>query len=366
MLVQAIRIPRDRGLVRVAIGVRHGNLLGQLPRHSVGLGIALNFDLRHLGNLVDRRRGGNNDLDGQVAVHRHALGNDAVAVRVGRGRNLGPCDLGLRRRFAVLHANGRLHALECLAHRIGRRALGNGNSGNRLNGRRNLGIALHDRNRALGLDRRALDRAFKCDVTQLAQGICRERSLIPRDGSGLRRAIRHVKRHLGGQSNVVGGSVASNRKLDVSDALDDRHQVDRSLDLKATNRGFARNDNARAIILDGEVLLGSGPGDLRVDLGSVLHRNLHGSRQRGHNSLGLCPVVERHRVNRTSQVIRNLTKRFDDLDGALRLLIRAGNRALNRNFTFLGKVLVGEIIGIPRYAGFGIGIVRVDRRDRGR
>ena len=73
MLVQAIRIPRDRGLVRVAIGVRHGNLLGQLPRHSVGLGIALNFDLRHLGNLVDRRRGGNNYLDGQVAVHRHAL-----------------------------------------------------------------------------------------------------------------------------------------------------------------------------------------------------------------------------------------------------------------------------------------------------
>ena len=63
-------------------------------------------------------------------------------------------------------------------------------------------------------------------------------------------------------------------------------------------------------------------------------------------------------------MIRNLTKRFDDLDGALRLLIRAGNRALNRNFTFLGKVLVGETLGIPRYLGFGIGTVRVNRRDR--
>ena len=64
-------------------------------------------------------------------------------------------------------------------------------------------------------------------------------------------------------------------------------------------------------------------------------------------------------------MIRNLAQWLDDLDGALRLLIRAGNSAHNRNFTFLGKVLVGETLGIPRYVGFGIGTVRVNRRDRG-
>ena len=162
MLVQAIRIPRDRGLVRVTIGIGHGNLLGQLPRHGIGLGIALNRDLRHLGNLVDRRRGGDNDLDRQVAVHRNALGDDAVAVHGGSGRDLSPCDLGLRRRLAVFHKDRRLDALERLAHGVGRCALGNANARDRLNRRRNLGIALHDRNRALclliGTGNLALDR----------------------------------------------------------------------------------------------------------------------------------------------------------------------------------------------------------------
>ena len=64
-------------------------------------------------------------------------------------------------------------------------------------------------------------------------------------------------------------------------------------------------------------------------------------------------------------MIRNLAKRFDDLDRALCLLIGTGNLALDRDLALLGKVLVGEALGIPRYVGFGIGTVRVNRRDRG-
>ena len=185
LLVQAIRIPRDRGLVRVTIGIGHGDLLGQLPRHGIGLGIALDRNLRRLGYRIDRRRGGNDDLDRQVAVHRHALGDNGVAIGGGSGRDLGPRNLRLRRRLAVLHANGRLHALERISHDIDGRVLGNANARNRLNVRRNLGIALYNRHRALGLDRSALDCALKRDVTQLAQGIRRERGLIPGDGSSL-------------------------------------------------------------------------------------------------------------------------------------------------------------------------------------
>ena len=185
LLFEPVRVPRNRSQVRVAIGVGHGNGLGQVTRHCIGLRVALDRNLRRLGYRIDRRRGGNDDLDRQVAVHRHALGDDAVAVHVGRGRNLSPSDLGLRRRLAVLHANGRLHALERISHGIGRCALGNANALDRLNRRRNLGIALHDRDRALGLNRSALDCALKRDVTQLAQGICRKRGLIPRNGGSL-------------------------------------------------------------------------------------------------------------------------------------------------------------------------------------
>ena len=185
LLVQVIRIPRDRDLVRVTIGIGHGDLLGQLPRHGIGLGIALNRNLRHLGYRIDRRRGGNDDLDRQVAVHRYALGDNGVAIGGGSGRDLGPRNLRLRRGLAILHTNGRLHALERITHDIGGRVLGNANARDRLNGLRNLGIALYNRHRALGLDRSALDCALKRDVTQLAQGIRRERGLIPGDGSSL-------------------------------------------------------------------------------------------------------------------------------------------------------------------------------------
>ena len=46
-------------------------------------------------------------------------------------------------------------------------------------------------------------------------------------------------------------------------------------------------------------------------------------------------------------------------------MIGTGNLALDRDLALLGKVLVGETLGVPLHVDIGLGIIRVNRRDRG-
>ena len=62
-------------------------------------------------------------------------------------------------------------------------------------------------------------------------------------------------------------------------------------------------------------------------------------------------------------MIRNLAQWLDDLNGALRLLIRSGDRALDRDLALLGKVLVGEVLSVPLHIDRGIGAIGVNRSD---
>ena len=62
-------------------------------------------------------------------------------------------------------------------------------------------------------------------------------------------------------------------------------------------------------------------------------------------------------------MVGNLAQRLNNLNGALRLLARAGDRALNRDLALLGKVLVGETLDVPRHVDRGIGAIGVKRSD---
>ena len=56
-------------------------------------------------------------------------------------------------------------------------------------------------------------------------------------------------------------------------------------------------------------------------------------------------------------------QRLDDLDRALRLLIRSGNHALDRDLALLGKVLVGKVLGVPLHVDREIRAIGVNRSD---
>ena len=62
-------------------------------------------------------------------------------------------------------------------------------------------------------------------------------------------------------------------------------------------------------------------------------------------------------------MVGNLAQRLDDLNGALRLLVRAGDRALDRDLAFLGKALVAEVLGVPLHVDRGIRAIGVNRSD---